>query len=486
MVSLQDYARFDAVGLAAAIRCGEVSRREVMDAALSAAEKTASTVAALVETWDDRTSDAYLDSVPDGPFTGVPFVIKDAVLHEAGRPVEFGSALCAGVSLPHDTELMIRFRATGLATFGRSKSPEMAFNITTEPRFHGPARNPWSLEHSTGGSSGGAAAAVAAGIVPIAHANDGGGSTRIPAAQCGLVGLKPSRGRVPIGPDASEGLNGLGAELVVSRSVRDTAVMLDAVHGLAPGDPYDAPPAPDSYAVLVERAAPGPLRIGLPRLDWCVTPIDPQVQAAWDQTANLLERLGHHVEPVDLPLGVDWDRFIWANAIIWCSNLARWVTMFAAATGRPVSLDTLEPPTLACTRTGQAASAADVLTALDVFNTVSRSFGAVFARLDAALLPCLPTPPYRLGVHQLQPDDGTDGFGWTEHLFTNTPFTPAFNVTGQPAMSLPLAWSQDGLPIGMQFAAPLGREDTLLTLAAQIEQAQPWADKHAPHGVWSA
>lgn len=489
MLALSDYAAFDGLGLAKAIRSGAVSPLEAMEAAVAAVAETDDTVAAVVDTWPDRGEPEYLNNLPPGPFSGVPFLIKDAVLHEADRPVEFGSRLCAGLRLPHDTELMRRFRQAGLATFGRTKSPEMAFNITVETMFYGPSRNPWNLAYSVGGSSGGAAAAVAAGVVPLAHANDGGGSTRIPAAMCGLVGLKPSRGRVSIGPDAAEGLNGLGAELVVSRSVRDTAAALDAVHGMALGDPIAAPSISGgaSYLSLAEARNAPPMRLGLALPDWAPEGIDDEVRAAVEATGRVLADMAHRVEPIALPLPVDWADYIRLNTIIWCAHLSRWIDQFSALLERPISQETLEPQTLGCYRTGKQFTAHDLLDADDLANTIRRAMASVFSGVDAVIMPVLPQLPYRLGVFAGERfADGIDGYGWTDTLFRATPFTPLFNITGQPAVSLPLHQSEAGLPIGIQLVAPYGREDTLMALAGQLEQALPWCGRLPPHGIFAA
>lgn len=482
-MKLSDYIAHDALGLAALVRAREVSPTELIAAALEAFDAVNPAINAVIETWPEDIAAQIAAASASAPFFGVPFLIKDAVLHMAGQKSEMGSRLAAGLVAPEDTHLMARFRRAGLLTFGRTASPEMAYSCSTESVLRGATRNPWNTARTAGGSSGGAAAAVAAGIVPMAHANDGGGSTRIPAACCGLFGMKPSRGRVPIGPDADEGLNGLGAELAVSRSVRDSAALLDCVEGPEIGDPFviERPKRP-----YLEEAAtdPGALRIGLMIDPFSGEKTAPVVAEAVRNVARALQSLGHHVEMADLSLGVDWDDFILANARIWTVNLATWINGLAAVTGRPISLDTLEEHTLACYRYGMATSATEFVAALDLRNAVCRTLGAWFARNDILMSSTLPTLPVQLGWFAAK-SPGLDGLGWTKLTFSVTPMTPVFNVAGIPAMSMPLA--QDAatkLPIGVHFAAAFGREDLLFRLAGQLERAMPWSARRP--GIFAA
>lgn len=478
-MKLADYVSHDALGLAELVRKREVSPGELIDAAMAACAATNPAINAVIETWP-----AEQDDMPsDAPFSGVPFLIKDAVLHMKGRKTEMGSRLAAGLVAPEDTHLMARFRKAGLLAFGRTTSPEMAYSCTTESALNGATRNPWNLDHSSGGSSGGASAAVAAGIVPMAHANDGGGSTRIPAACAGLFGLKPSRGRVPIGPDADEGLNGLGVELAVSRTVRDSAALLDCVQGAEPGDPFII--APPARPYLDEVATPpGALRIGLLTDPFGGSRTAPQVADAVQAVAKQCEALGHKVEIADIALGASWDAFMLANARIWSSNLAHWIDGLSGVTGRPINLDTLEPQTLACYEYGARTSAGELLSAFDIRNLVCRSLGAWFARNDLLLSPTLPGLPAKIGWFG-ENAPGRDGLGWTELVFSYSPFTPLFNVAGLPAMSMPLGHdSASNLPIGIHFAAAFGREDLLFRIAGQLERAMPWTDRTPP--VWAA
>ena len=342
--------------------------------------------------------------------------------------------------------------------------------MATETVADGICRNPWDLSRSPGGSSGGAAAAVAAGIVPLAHANDGGGSIRIPAACCGLVGLKPTRGRVPIGPGAAEGLSGFGIEFAVTRSVRDAAVLLDAVQGPGVGDPYVIAPPVAPYASALERP-PGPLRIAVATGAWSGVPVDAEIRAAVEAVARACESLGHGVEVARPPL--DAAAFARANTDLWSASIAHWVVDLCAATGRQADDSTLEQSTLAVYEHGRSLSAVDLLHAEDVFNSVNRDFGRFFQQYDLLLTPTTAQLPWPVGRHASDGGSYTAP-GWTDHVFSDAPFTAAFNCTGQPAISLPLARSATGLPIGIQFAARYGREDLLLSLAAVFEQSMPW------------
>jgi amidase len=316
---------------------------------------------------------------------------------------------------------------------------------------------------------------VAAGIVPLAHATDAAGSIRVPAAMTGLFGLKPTRGRVSNGPGMDEVFNGFGVQLGVSRTVRDSAALLDAVNVRDPGEPYfTAPPTPGFLADL--KRAPGRLRIGLMTAAWSGQRPSAETGAALQAAAALCRQLGHDVDEVAVPLGVSWEEFVHANAQIWCANLVGWVDGFATAYGRPVDLSTLEASTLACYEYGRRASAPAFAAALDVRNRVSRAFGVFFKQLDAVMTPALPEPAQEIGAYAA----GTahmNGLDWTGHVFRHSPYTPAFNVAGLPAMSVPLGQSAAGLPIGIQFAADWGQDGLLLRLAAQLEQAAPWANR---------
>jgi len=476
-MQLHEYTSFDGLGLAQLLRTGAVSAAELHDAAVRACAAVNPRLNAVVELWPADFS--KIDHA--APFAGVPFLIKDVAVTMAGQRSEAGSRLGAGHVAPVDSHLMTQFRQAGLVTFGRTSTPEMAFATTTEPVLYGATRNPWNVTLSAGGSSGGAAAAVAAGIVPLAHATDAAGSIRVPAASTGLFGFKPSRGRVSNGPAMDEIFSGLGVQLGVSRTVRDSAALLDCTQAVLPGEPYLTSPPGHSWLSQVS-VAPGTLRIGVQRAASNGARPAPAIDGALDITVRLLESLGHHVEEVAPALGVSWDAFVHANASIWCANLVPWIDSLARESGRDVSRDTLEPATLACYRHGQMVSAVDFVAALDVRNTVTRHAGALFEQYDVLLTPTMPDVPWQLGRYG-EDEEKLDGLGWTARLFEHSPYTPLANVAGLPAMSVPLAMSEEGLPIGMQFMAGYARDGVLLRLAGQLERAAPWGQRRPP--VWA-
>ncbi len=468
-MKISEYLSYDALDLARLVREGEVTAGDLAQCAAALVEQWNPSINAVLELFDDV--DDIIAAVPaQAPFSGVPFLIKDLVLQAQGRRSEMGSRLAAGLVAQGDSDLMMRFRQAGLATLGRTATPEMGYNIATETLQAGICRNPWDTTRSPGGSSGGSAAAVAAGIVPVAHANDGGGSIRIPAACCGLVGLKPTRGRVPIGPGAAEGLNGFGIELAVTRTVRDAAALLDAVQGAGVGDPYVIAAPASSYLSTLQQA-PRNLKIAYSVEAWSGAAVDPEISAALRSVAMMCESMGHSVEEACPPL--DTEAFADANTDLWSASIAHWVVDICAATGRPADHSTLEQATLAIHEHGLSLSAVDLLHADDVFNAVNRDFGGFFGDYDILLTPTTAQLPWPIGQHASDGGNYT-ARSWTDHVFSPAPFTAVYNCTGQPAMSLPLARSQSGLPIGIQFAAAYGCEDLLLSLAAVFEQAMPW------------
>lgn len=474
MLTLSEYCERDGLGLAELVRAGEVTPAELLEVALTGVERLDPQLGAVVTPLREQAEKSLADGLPTGPFTGVPFAIKELVLHAAGVPMQMGSRLAAGLALPHDTELMARFRRAGLVTMATTATPEFGYNATTESVAHGPTRNPWDLSRSSGGSSGGSAALVSAGITPIAHANDGGGSIRVPASCCGLVGLKPTRGRIPTGPDYGDPLSGLGVEFAVTRTVRDAAALLDAVAGPDPGAPHW--PAPENFASAVTRA-PGHLRIA-----WMARPlsgvaVDPACVAGLHDTVRLLESLGH--ELVEAAPSIDAEAFLMATNRVWAANTASWMTGLAAALGREISEETVESTSFACYQFGKQLTAIELLQALDIFTAVARTVGQFFTQYDVVLSPTLARPAPPLGELDANAP-GLDAAAWTRQVFAFTPFTAVYNTTGQPAISLPLATSPAGLPIGMQFAGRFAGEATLLRLAAQLEQASPWRDRRPP------
>jgi amidase len=476
MISLKDYTAHDGLGLAELVARKEVTPDELGAAAFEAVAKVNPRINAVLHTIPKEAAAEIRAGLPRGPFTGVPFLIKEIVLHAKGVRCEMGSKLAQGYVPDADTELMARFRRAGFVLAGTTQTPEFGYNPTTETRAFGPVHNPWNLGHSPGGSSGGSGAAVAAGIVPIAHANDGGGSIRIPASCNGLVGLKPSRDRIPSGPDYGDLLCGLACEFALTRSVRDAAALLDAVAGPDAGAPGHPVPPVHPYREQI-RTPPSRLRIA-----WTTTPasgakIDPECEKAVHETVRLLESLGHTLIE-DRPR-YDWDAFLENVNVIWGAFGVASIDFASAMTGRKPGPDNLEAVTLASYEDGKRYSAIDLLNAMTHCNLVSRQVGPFFEKVDVLVTPTIARQPAPLGELN-QNREGMRAMEWTRQLFSYVPFTPLFNVTGQPAISLPLHWSAEGLPVGVQIAGRFGDEATLLRLAAQLEQARPWAAKRPP------
>lgn len=466
-MKLHEYINHDGLGLAELIRRGEVTEAEVLDCARTAIDLVNPVINAVVETYPQPLSG---DTTAAAPFQGVPFILKDIALHAKDQLIEFGSRLAQGVRFPHDTDLMLQFRKAGLRSIARASAPEFGYCATTEPLLHGPTRNPWDLERMPGGSSGATAACVAAGIVPLAHANDGGGSIRLPAACCGLVGLKPSRGRVPAGPDVAEALSGLAVEFAVTRTVRDSAALLDAVHGHGVGDPYVIPPPANPYLKAID-VKQGKLRIAYITESWSGVKVDAEMRSAAERSAKLCRHLGHDVTEATPPL--DWQMFFDAMVVYWTANMTALVDFFAHLTGRKIDRSTLEATTLACYEHGKTLSAQSLLEAFAAGNEICRAVGAFFEDYDVLITPTIASPALPLGTLNAN-DESLDAIGWSEKLFDFTPFTPLFNLTGQPAISLPLHLSKSGLPLGTQFVGRFGDEATLLQLARNLELAHPW------------
>lgn len=472
MVDPVELAGLDATAQAELVRRGEVSAVELVAAAIDAAERLNPRLNAIIHPRYERARREAADHGGGGPFAGVPMVVKDLGAQMAGEPHHQGTTALkvAGYLGPHDSALWRRFRHAGFVAIGRTNTPELGSTITTEPVAYGPARNPWHLDHSTGGSSGGSAAAVAAGIVAVGHANDGGGSIRIPASECGLVGLKPSRGRVSQAPDVGEGWAGATIDGAVTRSVRDAAAVLDAVAGYEPGDPYGA--APFARPLVAEVGAdPGRLRIGL--LDRAPTvPAHPDCVAAVERAGRLLAELGHDVEMASPPAMYDpamIERFL---VVLFASTAAGAVEL-EATIGRPLAEGDLEPANLAAVHLGRAVSAVDYLQAVNGQHAWTRQLLSWWHPADGGrgfdllVSPVIAGPPPPIGY--------LSGPGADARVRELLQFTAQFNVTGQPAISLPLHWNDAGLPIGVQLVGGFEREDVLVRVAAQLEAAQPWS-----------
>jgi amidase len=471
-MAFREYGNFDAVGLAELVRNKQVRPEELLDEAIARTAKVDPEINAVVVKHYDYAERQIERGLPDGPFTGVPFLLKDLELLEGTRTTSGASVYKDNVA-DHTGTLALRFLKTGVTIFGKSSSPEFGLMPTTEPRLFGPTRNPWNLAHSSGGSSGGAAAAVAARIVPVAHASDGGGSIRIPASASGVFVLKPTRARNPIGPDRGEGWAGFSCGHVVSMSVRDSAAILDAIHGAEPSSPYVAPPPKRPFAEEVGRD-PGRLRIAFTDKSPYGETIDPEIAAATREVAALLAGLGHDVEERAPQLAADPAAVM---STIIGANTALNVRLAEHRFGRAMTHEDFEVLTLATAHNGQKATAADYVAAQQSAFQISRGLAAFFQTCDVFLCPTLCSPPLRIGELDTMSQDLSQ---IAPTLRRYMPATSMFNMSGQPSMSVPLAWNAAGLPLGMMFSARFGDEAGLFRLAAQLEQARPWKHKLPP------
>jgi amidase len=466
-----DFAALDATAQAELVARKDATPLELVEAAIARIERLNPTLNAVIHDRFERVREEAADP-PAGPLRGVPFLLKDAVCHTAGDPFHCGMRALKelGWTEPTDTWLAARFRAAGLLFVGKTNTPEMATSVTTEPLAYGPSRNPWNTDYSTGGSSGGSAAAVSSGMVAVAHGNDMGGSIRFPAAMCGIVGLKPTRARTTLGPEFGEYWGPLTHEFVLTRTMRDVAVVLDAVAGAAPGDPYTAPPPLRPFAAEI-GASPGRLRIGLRTDQRGGGASHPDCVRAVERAGMLLEELGHDVEPVSLPaFDVPFDAAIdHAFGAVMTVAIARDVARWSRRTGTDVRTK-LEPGNAFIAELGTTITAAQYVDALDDMQAWSRRVCAWWEDHDILVTPTSPEPPVRLGelaADNSDPDVAT-------RMGRLVGFTSPFDVTGQPAISLPLHRNDADLPIGVQFVAASGREDLLLRLGAQLEAAAPW------------
>jgi amidase len=474
-------ARLDATAQAELVRRGELTPGELVDAAIARIEKLNPTLNAVITPlFDKARTQAHSPNLPNGPFRGVPFLLKDLGCHSAGDPYHEGMRFLRNVGwvAESDTYMAAKLRAAGFIFLGKTNTPELGSLPATEPQAYGPTRNPWDIARSTGGSSGGSAAAVASGMVPVAHANDGGGSIRIPASECGLVGLKPSRGRLSWGPEHGELWQGLAVEHVVSRSVRDTAAILDVVAGPMPGDPYFAPPPTRPFREEV-GADPGRLRIGLmTHAPGGAIPVHPDCVAAVSEAARLLESLGHHIEE-SYPQALDAakERARQMLTLI-ASSVAASLAHWSRKVGKPIGPDDVELHNWTFAEIGRSRTAVRYIETIEWLQADTRWIAQWWEDgFDLLLTPTIAEPPPLLGQFVATPDNPLAAARRAEQII---PFTPAFNVTGQPAISLPLYWNADGLPVGVHLVAAYGREDLLIRVAAQLEQARPWADRLPP------
>lgn len=473
---MDNYSDYDGVGLAELVQSKQVTPTELVEAAIARVERHNPRLNAVVFKAFDEARRVAGGPLPDGPFRGVPFLIKDLGMPVAGWPHSHGSRFAQDVVDTEDGGLTARYRAAGVIPLGRTNTPEYGITGTTESAALGPCRNPWNPAHISGGSSGGSASAVAAGIVPMAHASDGLGSIRIPAACCGLVGLKVTRDRNPNLPDGFDYALGNVVDHVVSRTVRDSAVMLDATGYPEPGSSYPAPPKAAPYADEILRS-PGRLRIAWSSETPSGRPIDPEIQAALERTAALLKGLGHEV--IEKGLGIDYRALFASRGPAAAANFAAGMARLIERVGHEPEPHELEPLTWASLKAGRRQTGADVMRSLQDTRMLNRQTLAFFEDVDVYLTPVLGTPVPQIGhidPVNLEPREVNRRQG---RAF---PFTPPFNFSGQPSMSLPLETDSDGLPIGMMFTARYADEATLFRLAAQLEKEAPWAGRRPQ--VW--
>jgi len=489
-MAFSDYERFDATGLAELIKKREIGAAELLEEAIARTDKRNPALNAIVTRLDETARAAAKSGLPQGPFTGVPFLVKDLGPALAGAPMHMGSRALRGYVPKQDSELFRRYKAAGLNVFGKTNTPEFGNSAYTEPVLFGPCRNPWDTSRTPGGSSGGSAAATAAGIVPMAHGNDGGGSLRIPASCTGLFGLKPSRGRMPGDADVPDLLGALVCDHVMSRSVRDSAAMLDLSHGIDTGLLWGAPAPRESYLASAGRD-PGKLRIASITGPMFARSIDPECVTAQTNAAKLLTGLGHSVEIAEPK--IDYPEALSAFIILFFTEIAQAIAVAEHATGRRFGRSEIEVVPWFARSYFRSMPSEAIARATFVQGQIARSFANFMTNYDVLLMPTLGMPPIAVGalkpnaIESLMIDIasatrfgplaktiikelGAKAFAWT-------PSTPLFNMTGQPGMSVPLHWSTSGLPVGIQFIGRYGDENTLFQLAGQLERAQPWFDK---------
>ena len=467
-----EYENYDALDLAQLVRRREVTPKELLDAAWQRTKRLNGALNAIV--WPNRgLAEKAIDAgLPKGPFHGVPFVIKDILATVEGFPATNGSRLFEGQIAAADSELVRRHKAAGFVIFGMTTTPELGMNPTSEAAIYGkPTSNPWNPARSSGGSSGGAAAAVAAGILPIAHASDGGGSIRVPASACGVFGFKPTRGRNPMGPKIGETWGGLGVEHAVSRSVRDSAALLDVTQGADAGAPYAAPGVEGSY-LEATMSPPSRLRIGLVEKSPGGFPVHPDCLAAVRETAKLCEDLGHIVESTSYP-DYDFEMIFHAHCLMMAAGSAAFIKGAAAMLGRPPTDNEIEPSTRDAAQYAEGVSAADYGLAVAAFHAIGRKTAALMQQYDVLLTPSLMQPPVKLGYFVTS----MPFLELRRRVIAYTGFLPLANYTGFPAMSMPLHWNDENLPIGSHFLGRFGAERTLFALAAELEQARPWFNR---------
>lgn len=476
-----EYHSHDALGLADLVRSKQVTALELLELALGRTAATDHQIAAVVYPQIERARHVIASGLPDGPFTGVPFLIKDLGCQAVDFPSSMGSRLYRDHRYSVDCELFTRLEHAGLVTFARTTSPEFGIGPTAEGAVYGrPTRNPWDLDHIAGGSSAGSAAAVAAGVVPIAHGSDGGGSVRIPASSCGLFGLKPTRARLPDGPSAGEGWAGMAIDGFLTRSVRDTAALIDATHGPDIGAPYYAPPMDGSLLAAI-ATPPRRLRIAYSTLSFTGDPVHADCRAAIEHTASLCAAAGHDLIEADPQAEIHRFMQSWTNIVACGTELT--VRSWEEEHRRAATADDLDGVTRGAVALGRTVSGGDYLASVNTVHDIGRQMARLLADergFDMLLTATLAEPPAEIGRFKPDNEDFLDYRMGPRGVLAYSPFTALANGTGQPAMSVPLYWNEAGLPIGTHFMARAGEESLLLQLAAQLEQADPWFHRLAP------
>ncbi len=469
-----DLTTLDALGQAELVRRKDVKPIELVDAAIGCVERVNPELNAVVTPMFDLAREAAKAELPDGPFRGVPFLLKDLLTAYAGVRLSNGAMVCQALVPDRDSELVRRYKRAGLVVIGKTNTPEFGIPPTTENRLFGATRNPWDPSRTPGGSSGGSAAAVAARMVPMAHGGDGGGSIRIPASCCGLFGLTPTRARNPLGPDAGDLLSGLVCEHAITLSVRDSAALLDATGYPDAGDPYWPPPPERPYLQEV-GAKPRRLRIAFTKASLTGVPVHADCVAAVEDAAKLCASLGHEV--TEGSPSIDAPATMQAFVTLYAAGAARNLDDVEMYAGFAVTQEMFEPLSWGLGQMGRKIGASEYLLALRAVQKTGRDVARFFEDVDVWLTPTLGLPPVPLGTFAATYDDPLAGFFRAGDF---APFTPLINATGQPAMSVPLHWNEEGLPIGAHFVGRFGDEGTLFRLAAELEQARPWANRRPP------
>jgi Asp-tRNA(Asn)/Glu-tRNA(Gln) amidotransferase A subunit family amidase len=470
-MKFSEYCQYDAIGLAELIQSKQITPQELLNDVISFTESINPKINAINNKMYDEAENTIKKGIPTGPFYGVPFLLKDLGALYAGTVTSNGSRFYQHFVPDHDSEVVKRYRQTGLVIFGKTNVPELGLAFTTEPFLFGPTKNPWQLDRTAGGSSGGTAAAVAARLIPVAHASDGGGSIRVPASCCGVFGIKPTRARVPMGPDFGEGWAGLASTNVISVSVRDSAALLDATQGPELGDPYYAPPITRPFLEEIKNH-PGKLKIAYSADFIQSISVHDDCRQAMLNAVKLCESLGHELEEA-YP---QFDQLLMALAmrVITSASAKMIISLREKMSGKRATEEDLEPITWKFAQIGKKYGANDYANAVFILHLQTRVIARFFSKYDVLLTPTLAQPPIKLGTFTPYQNDFDDYF---RQQFLFSPFTGFWNQTGQPAMSVPLFWNSEQLPIGVQFVGRFGDEATLFRLAAQLEQASPWKDK---------